>query len=47
MVIEINSLSQWQKLGFYVAQTNENLVLSQSYQEWLKEHPEGCQAETL
>ncbi len=40
---DIESYQYWQEVGFHVFDNEipHNLVLSQTYQEWLRENPEG------
>jgi hypothetical protein len=40
---EIESYKEWQEAGFHINDNEvpQTLNLSQTYQEWLREHPEG------
>jgi hypothetical protein len=40
---EIESYTEWQEAGFHVNdnEVSQTLSLSQTYQEWLREHPDG------
>lgn len=44
MYQNIESFKEWQEAGFHVLdnETPLILVLTQTYQEWLRENPEGC-----
>lgn len=39
----IESFQDWQKFGFHILddEVPHKLVLSQTYQEWLRENPKG------
>lgn len=40
MKTDAKSLKEWQKLGLYTFKT-ELLTLTETYREWLSQHPKG------